>query len=307
MHCGHNEALVFPCPALCGVKLCSLGCISEHRKARKTWKVPKFGERFAGKRAPLSHAVAQKGTIEVQPPFDLRFGDVFFSQEGKAKLESLMNDPDLAAEHWAPESKLFRGRPMYRRDGTMVPGPQPVRDQRRIMGLPNLSANMKAKVRQANNMVLKAFRCAKQPRAGERTSYFSMEHPYRSWAWEFTIAKEVEQIPEFSHSVGSSCCFGGDREKWFSFFSDMPNLQDYLQSDCPGHPNLRDYTPVERPDGFFHFPTEEEAEYPWELCEAYAAALEQQLTKDGLFDEYVLEAREEILPGGVGQVHSSFG
>ena len=303
-----TEALVFPCPALCGARFCSLGCIADHRKSergclRKSWLVPKFGERFAGKRAPLSHAVAQNGTVEVQPPFDLHFGDDFFSLEGRTKLQALMDDPLLAAEHWAPECKLFsraRGKPLYRRDGTRVPGPQPVRDQRHIMGFPNLSPNMKAKVRQANNMVLKAFKRAKQPRP-ERTSYFSMEHPYRSWAWEFSLAKELEAIPEFTHSVGSSCCFGGDREKWFSFFSDMPNLQEFLQKDCPGHANLLDYTPVERPDGTFHFPTEEEAEYPWELCKAYATALHEQLTADGLFDECVLEAREAFYLGELQQ------
>ena len=34
-------------------------------------------------------------------------GDDFHSQEGKEKLTSLESDPALAAEHWAPECKLF--------------------------------------------------------------------------------------------------------------------------------------------------------------------------------------------------------
>ena len=54
--------------------VCSLACILEHRDVghprdtqgpRRAWRPPKFGERFAGERAPLSLAVAMEGHIEV--------------------------------------------------------------------------------------------------------------------------------------------------------------------------------------------------------------------------------------------------
>ena len=70
----------YPCPTECKACSCSLACVMAHREPdhgqdhecpRRQWRPPKFGERYAGERAPLSHAVA---SIDVQPPFDLHFG-----------------------------------------------------------------------------------------------------------------------------------------------------------------------------------------------------------------------------------------
>ena len=87
---------------------------------RRRYPVAKFGEGFAGPRAPLSQAVGQVGMIEVQPPYDLHLGHDFFSDHGRARLEELEGDPDLFAEHYAPCCKLFsraRGRPITLPDG----------------------------------------------------------------------------------------------------------------------------------------------------------------------------------------------
>ena len=62
--------------------------------------------------------------------------------------------------------------------------------------------------------------------------------------------------------------------------------------DCPGHPALRSYEVEELPDGTLRFDTEEEAEYPWEMCVAYARAVREQIEADGQFDAAVAEARE---------------
>ena len=67
-------------------------------------ETPKFGERFAFERAPLSLAVAMEGHIEVQAPYDLHFGQDMFTEEDRRELDRLMND---FCEHWAPECKLF--------------------------------------------------------------------------------------------------------------------------------------------------------------------------------------------------------
>eukprot|EP00435_Cladocopium_sp_Y103_P025243 s2315_g6.t1 len=73
----------YPCPTACGGLFCSLACVMTHREVdhalyhvcpRRAWRPPKFGERFAGERAPLSMAVAMEGHLEVQPPYDLHFG-----------------------------------------------------------------------------------------------------------------------------------------------------------------------------------------------------------------------------------------
>ena len=49
---------------------------------------------------------------------------------------------------------------------------------------------------------------------------------------------------------------------------------------------------TENPDGTLSFATEEEAEYPWPLCQAYANALREQVDKDGTFEKMVLTERE---------------
>eukprot|EP00435_Cladocopium_sp_Y103_P039228 s2703_g10.t1 len=230
---------------------------------------------FAGQRAPLSLAVAKQGHIEVQPPYDWYFGQDIFTEEGREELSRLMEDPDLVAEHWAPECKMFsraRGKPIKLRSGRVINGPQPVRDAKHLMGYPWLPPEVKARVRRSNTMVLKALRRAKAKRPDERRCFCTIEHPYRSWLWEFTLVKEMEEDPSFSHSVGSCCCFGGQREK------------------C--HTGLLGYEVEELEDGSLHYPTSEEAEYPWDLCRAYARALRLQVDRDEVFERMVISERE---------------
>lgn len=115
--------------------------------------------------------MAMLGKVEVQPPFDWYFGDDIFTDEGKETLRDLMNDPCLAVEHWAPECKLFsraRGRPIKLRNGRTIAGPQPVRDANHVMGYPWLSSEMKARVRQSNQMVLRALKRGKEDRRGKK-------------------------------------------------------------------------------------------------------------------------------------------
>ena len=151
----------FPCPSSCGGVFCSLQCIHAHRSGscvRKSYPCPKFGERFSGPNAPLSHAVAKRGGIQVQEPFDWFRGRDFFNQNDKQRLEELESDPLLKAEHWAPECKLMsraRGRPITLASGRVIKGPQPVRDSKHIMGFPWLSGDMKARLRRSNAMALR--------------------------------------------------------------------------------------------------------------------------------------------------------
>ena len=226
--------------------------IQPNGNARRAWHPPKFAERFAGERAPLSLAVAMEGHLEVQPPYDLHFGQDMFTEDGRKELDRLVNDVDLYCEHWAPECKLFskaRGKPIRLADGRTIQGPQPVRDKKHLMGFPWLSSEAKARVRRSNNIVLRALRRGKQARPTQRPSYWTLEQPYGSWIWEFTLVKELEAVVGFSHSIGTSCCFGGRREKWYSFFGDLPSLRQYLNRDCPGHDDLEGYTVTQGQDG----------------------------------------------------------
>ena len=71
------------------------------------------------------------------------------------------------------------------------------------------------------------------------------------------------------HAVGSSCCFGGAREKWYSFFGTSEEVKKKLQVECLGHTGLLNSNVEELPDGTLRYATELEAEYPWGLCVAY--------------------------------------
>ena len=77
------------------------------------------------------------------------------------------------------------------------------------------------------------------------------------------LSKGAWGDPRLSHAVGSACCFGGRREKLFSFSGGLPS----------------EGVATQRADGTLVYLMEEEAEYPWRLCEAYAAALRQQLDR----------------------------
>lgn len=232
----------FPCPAKCGARFCCLECIWDHRQCargkarscpRKSWRVPKFGERFSGPRAPLTHAVAQLGGVEVQKPFDILTGSDMFTEEGRNELQTLTDDPMLYCEHWAPECKLFsraRGRPIVLRGGERVPGPQPVRDANHVMGFPWLQGDMKARLRRSNNMALRALKRMKHIATQRQPRHGTTEHPKNSWMWEFTLVKQLEDMG-LTHAIGSSCCFGGDREKFYSFFGTSEEIHAELDRE----------------------------------------------------------------------------
>ena len=301
---GFRSEQRYPCPSQCGAVLCSLECIWNHRKhstrhmrgcPRKSWGLPKFGERFSGPHAPLSHAVAQMGHIEVQPPFDLLRGSDFFSEEGKAELTGLLDDPFLYAEHWAPECKLFskaRGKKIRLSSGRTLSGPQPVRDARHVMGFPWLKSQMKARLRKSNAMALRALRRGETSKQTGMPRHWTTEHPKNSWLWKFAVVKKLEDLG-MQHAVGSSCCFGGARQKFYSFFGSSEEIAQRLTRDCPGHPNLLTYEVEQRPDGSLYFPTEEESEYPWALCLEYARGLRAQVDKEKVFEQVKQRYREE--------------
>ena len=303
----------YPCPSKCGAALCSLECIAAHRDPKKKkfrtclradWNVPRFGERFSGPNAPLSHAVAKVGGFDIQPPFDLSRGLDFFKEEDKEYLHSMMDDPYLYAEHWAPDCKLFsraRGRPITLQDGRQVRGPQPVCDEANLMGFRHLPPEMKGRLRKSNAMALKALKRGEVVQEARQPRHWSCEHPRRSWMWEFTVAKRLEERGML-RAVGSHCCFGGLREKWFAFLNTSEEITQRLSMECPGHEGLLTYQVEERPDGTLYYPTEEEAEYPWALCLAYARGLKAQCDKEGVFEDVRQEAREAWY---VGQLASS--
>lgn len=230
----------------------------------------------------------------MQPPYDIKRGPEFdfFSEEGKKTLDELEQDPALAAEHWGPECRLFsraRGKPVQLDDGTTVRGPQAVRDEKHVMGFPWLSKQMKIELRRSNNMALRGLKRAKTPFGSER--FLTMEHPYNSWLWYFNLVKEL-QSAGYQFAVGTACCFGGDREKWYALLNNSPAIHAELhRPDCPGHQGLRGYGATRQPDGSLRFATEEESEYKQLWCQAYARGLRRELEHHGWISQSVRDGR----------------
>ena len=276
----------YPCPAGCGVAVCCWECSQEHRAtnqtARESYIQFQSLANGSGPNAPLSRAVAKVGGVEVQPPFDLRLGSDFFSHEGRKNLKDMQEDPLLAAEHYAPDCKLFsraRGRPITLPNGKVIRGPQPVRDAAHVMGFPWLEPEMKARLRKSNKMALTALtRCD----ANDHNDIIStLEHPYNSWLWSFKPAIQLTEA-NFAYAAGSMCCFGGRREKWFAVLNNSAEIHQELEKlDCPGHEGLLPYTVQLGENGQLIFDTEEEAEYPEGFCRDYAVGLKRALENKG--------------------------
>ena len=69
-------------------------------------------------------------------------------------------------------------------------------------------------------------------------------------------------------------------------------IRSRLERPCPGHTGLLTYEVEERSDGSLHYPTSEEAEYPWALCKEYARGLKAQIQKERVPQQVHQEARE---------------
>ena len=291
------DEVKYPCPSDCHAILCSLECMWRHRGMnckRRGYPVAKFGERFSGPRYPLSEAVGQAGLIEVQPPYDLSLGHNFFSDDGRARLEELERDPDLFAEHWAPCCKLFsqaRGRPIRLSDGEVIEGPQAVRDLRNLMGYSWLGREMKQRLRHSNTMANRSLSRLRVAEQEERIA--TLEHPYGSWLWYWSQVAELQDDFGYGFSIGSMCCFGGRREKWYGLLGNSPEIHDQVdRPECEGHTGLLRYGVRRDASAKLHFDTEEEAEYPERWCQAYAAGLRRAVEVKGRHLEAVYEGRK---------------
>ena len=262
--------VTYPCSRKCGLRACSPMCAFTHAEGnctRKELDAPTFGERFAGQNFPLTQAVALEG-IAIQPPLDIKIASYawdYFSESGKRKLDLMENDCSLAATHWAPECKSFtaaRGRPITLPSGRTIPGPKALRSRERPWGLPNLSKDG-----------LQGFK-----EALEAGRIVSLEHPWNSLLWWTPEAEELfgdDRVVMIGSAPPATraAAFGGWRTKWTCLITNDEGIfRSVHRPECPGHWWLRPYEVHETPHGL-KFDTEEEAEYPWDFCTTYAAAL----------------------------------
>eukprot|EP00435_Cladocopium_sp_Y103_P067422 s217_g30.t1 len=121
----------------------------------------------------------------------------------------------------------------------------------------------------------------------------NLEHPYNSWVWQWHQATELEEDYGYEYGIGSMCCFGGRREKWFALLGNSPDIKGHVHKEnYPGHDNLLRYGARRDDTGRVIYDTEEEAEYPFGWCQAYAAGLTSAVERAGRHTEAVYEGRK---------------
>ena len=235
----------------------------------------KFGEGFSGPNAPLTWARSCEGICALTP-YDKLFGCKadFFSPSGCELLKGFDNE-ELFLERWGPDCKLMsraRGRPIELASGKSIEGFRAMRSDDCPLGLPWLPGHAQARIRRSNDMF--TFSLNRLKRRLKSLGVAVIEHPFRSFGWQFPLALELCDCFSVFFTIFWSCCFGGSREKGTAFLHNCPHLHKSLhQLACLGHDFLKTHEVHELFDGSLRFDTELEAEYPWGLCQAYAKAI----------------------------------
>ena len=147
------------------------------------------------------------------------------------------------------------------------------------MGFAWLKGEMKARLRRSNKLALLALRRCKM--LYQKGHYFVLEHPARSWMWEFTLAKELSSLPGVWVTVFWSCCQGGRFKNLIKLVHNMRSLHERLhQPECGGHTGLLRADPADRTGDTLSNWGEEESEYPAGMVATYARAVLETFRKE---------------------------
>ena len=163
-----------------------------------------------------------------------------------------------------------RGIPMP--DGSA--GPQPLRDDNYLLGLPNLGFRDKQRVTAANNLYEKLGLLVETL---ERLQIpWTIENPTNSFLWD---------LPYFAFAMAHgtkhdchACAFGSSRKKLTSFLSNRDEfgaLSRFCQDVAPHEHESWGYDHVNK-----CFNTAKEAEYPTMMCQQYVRVLQKFLDTD---------------------------
>eukprot|EP00435_Cladocopium_sp_Y103_P027041 s1014_g6.t1 len=269
-----SQAPIFPCPRACGEVGCSIRCSQSHFEmgecGRKSFAVPRFGERFSGKNYPLTTAVALAGGA-VQRPLDIEIDDNawdYFSEPGKEALEFLEEDPSLRWRYWAPESFTFQKSGW--RPGVQGPekgkgrrkGPTRFRTEEQPWGVDKLGRDDQVKVRQENKMAKRSLKSLET--ADRQGGFAGLEHPFDSYLWDTEEVDVIRSRPGFMFTSWSYCCYGGQETRWVSLLHNSPRVHQALH--CP---RCHCSSSGNRPSD----PDSADLEYPWQLCVSLAGAI----------------------------------
>ena len=101
----------------------------------------------------------------------------------------------------------------------------------------------------------------------------------------------------------SNCCHGGKRQKWTSILTNSREVFEALNKEECEHTDTASYQPYYDDGGVLRFPTEEEAEYPAELCAKYAQAVRKDLQNAQLLVDAKEEARVQQISSQLDKYH----
>lgn len=291
----------FDCPRNCGQRSCS-----DHQERCELKDMPTVvvSERWSGPNYPLTQAFLREG-LEIASPYDIRVseGCDYFTDEGKQEWDRL-DSLNVGFEHHAPDCKTMsrsRGRP-FQIGGRWMDGPPALRDERNVMGFSHLRGANAVRVRQGNKMALRSVKRCGQLHAQGR--FFSLEHPWRSWLWYMQPVINLASMEGVFMAVFSNCCHGGRREKWTALLTNSEELYQAMHKEnCEHTHEQADYQPYYDEEGVLRFPTEEEAEYPQEMCAKMAQAVRRQLVKAGLLVDTQEEQQVRQLSSQLEKYH----
>eukprot|EP00434_Breviolum_minutum_P036994 symbB.v1.2.032787.t1/scaffold3970.1/size47191/2 len=106
-------------------------------------------------------------------------------------------------------------------------------------------------------------------------------------------------------AVFSNCCFGGRRKKWTALLTNCQEVFEALhRPDCP-HDGGESYAPYYGREGQIIYPTEEEAEYPPGLVEAYSEGLKRGLERLGYVFSLDEQSRLDAVKSDLQKYHTT--
>ena len=149
--------------------------------------------------------------------------------------------------------------------------PQPVRSRAFLMGLPTNRGLDAAKVAAANTLYYATLEIAKL--CLQFDIMFSLENPENSLFWETDPIQELFRLCNGYHNIFQSCMMGGDRDKRTKWWSSKPNFNAFNVM-CDNNHEHKAWKPIQTESGL-HFPTSEEASYPFLLCERVAHVVKE--------------------------------
>ena len=197
------------------------------------------------------------------------------TEQGQQFIMSLLQDETLLYVHMGPPCGTFtraRERPIpewQRRWDAPCPGPLRSDDRPEGLSPRHLTPLDSLKVHKGN--VIAEF-CAKVASfCIEHNKFFSIENPTGSLLWKLPCYIELLSRPGVASVDFHACMWGSRRNKRTSFVTNMPQLE-VLRKECPNDGSHEHAPWGLKWEGRWKFATQEECDYPVELCTGIASA-----------------------------------